>query len=92
MTRPCLWAIGLGLLPTRFLLLIRIVGCNISWDTAERKQKAKRVLRWLFGNLTLRREKGLLLERGETGIATKGTSGVQLAIASSKAQKGYNWR
>ena len=24
MTRPCLWAIGLGLLPTRFLLLIRI--------------------------------------------------------------------
>ena len=25
MTRPCLWAIGRGLLPTRFLLLIRIV-------------------------------------------------------------------
>ena len=25
MTRPCLWAIGLGLLPTRFLLLIRII-------------------------------------------------------------------
>ena len=24
MTRPCLWAIGLGLLLTRFLLLIRI--------------------------------------------------------------------
>ena len=30
MTRPCLWAIGLGLLPTRFLLLIRIVGCQLS--------------------------------------------------------------
>ncbi len=28
MTRPCLWAIGLGLLPTRFLLLIRIVSCE----------------------------------------------------------------
>ena len=29
MTRPCLWAIGRGLFPTRFLLLIRILqlGC-----------------------------------------------------------------
>ena len=25
MTRPCLWAIGLGLFPTRFLLLIRML-------------------------------------------------------------------
>ena len=42
MTRPCLWAIGRGLLPTRFLLLIRIVnkgGINGVLDSISGKIK-----------------------------------------------------
>ena len=42
MTRPCLWAIGLGLLLTRFLLLIRIGSCQLSVVSPRRRPTACR--------------------------------------------------
>ena len=50
MTRPCLWAIGLGLLPTRFLLFIRIVSCQSPLPAAKRSagrgQSSVRAAKW----------------------------------------------